>query len=62
MIWPSSPPAIMRGTKDWMPWTTPITLTPWTHFQSFTVVSQTLTDGAPTPALLKSRWQTPWIA
>ena len=49
----------MRGTKDWMPWTTPITLTPCTQRQSFTVVSHTVDDGAPTPALLHNRWHAP---
>ena len=42
-----------------MPWTTPITLTPCTQRQSFTVVSHTVDDGAPTPALLHRRWHAP---
>ena len=49
----------MRGTNAWMPWTTPITLTPCTQRQSFTVVSHTVEDGAPTPALLHSTWHAP---
>src|SRR5688500_8904886 len=33
--WPGSPPAIMRGTNDRMPWITPQRFTPRTHAQSF---------------------------
>ena len=60
--WPSVPAASIRGTKARMPLTTPVTLTPNTHVQSLGVVSQTLALGAPTPALLQSRWQAPWVA
>ena len=42
-----------------MPCTTPITFTPWTQRQSLTVVSHTVDDGAPTPALLHSTWHAP---
>ena len=52
----------MRGTNDWMPWTTPITLTPCTQRQSLTVVSQISDDGAPTPALLHRRWHAPNVS
>ena len=57
--WPGSPDSIMRGTNASTPCTTPITLTPCTHFQSLTVVSHTFADGAPTPALLHSTWHAP---
>ena len=36
-----------------------MTLTPWTQRQSFGVVSHGVDEGAPTPALLTSRWQAP---
>jgi hypothetical protein len=57
---PGSPPASMRGTKAWMPWATPNTLTAKVQRQSLGVVSHTLAAGGPTPALLQSRWTAPW--
>src|SRR5690348_12697103 len=53
-MWPGSPPAIIRGTKDLMPWMIPHTLTPSTHSQSAAVRFQS-TPAWKTPALLHSR-------
>src|SRR4051794_7953167 len=57
---PGSPLASMRGTNASAPHTTPNTLTPKHHRQSFASCSH----GFPpppevTPALLKSRWHAP---
>src|SRR5881409_2312465 len=57
---PSSPDASMRGTNSTIPLATPNTLTPKVHRQSLGVVSQTLADGGPTPALLHSTWTAPY--
>ena len=59
---PSSPEAIMRGTKACTPWATPCTLTPCTHWKSEGSVSQRSRFGAETPALLQRMWQAPWVA
>src|SRR3954468_1070965 len=56
---PSSPDASMRGTNSTMPFATPKTLTPNVQRQSFAVVSHTLADGGPTPALLQSTFTAP---
>ena len=43
-MWPSSPPASMRGRKARTPWITPQRLTPITHCQSASVCSCTGAD------------------
>ena len=59
-IRPGSPPAIMRGTKAWMPWKTPHTLTAKAHFQSLTSCSHMRPSAPePTPALLHSTCTAP---
>ena len=49
----------MRGTKAWIPLTTPVRFTLKTHLQSLGVVCHTFALGAPTPALLHRTWQAP---
>src|SRR5207248_4577313 len=53
MTTPSSPEASIRGTNAITPLATPKTFTPNVQRQSLGVVSQTLADGGPTPALLQ---------
>src|SRR5579884_938892 len=57
--WPPSPWASIRGTKAWMPCTTPSRLTPRTQSQSFSVVSVTGPPPPATPALLQRTWTGP---
>ena len=57
-MWPSSPPASMRGRKARTPWITPHRFTLMTHCQSASVCSCTAPITA-TPALLHSTCAAP---
>src|SRR3954452_10686241 len=57
---PGVPAASIRGTKAWMPWNTPQTLTAKAHFQSLGSCSHIRPSAPePTPALLHSTCTAP---